>query len=276
MENASKALIFAASVLIAVMLFAFMFYMFRHFGNIAQNTYDLMDTEEVDAFNSQFLNYATTDSATISKTTTDGSIIVDSTVEYKKVFSNPSVYSGERYTKALIAASQNLNKVTDIVSAVNLAISINDENNNSYKYNTNLEVASSVEIIVDLGSNTFGFSSYGTNGNSHYRYLLIEPNSKVKANNIYGISTNYVLNSQTLENKYKTKYERATTLFNNITSNNVSTYKMLAELRDSKVINYDNKSYTIYKYYFEGSYEINETTGLIDSVKFKLIEDKNF
>lgn len=47
-------------------------------------------------------------------------------------------------------------------------------------------------------------------------------------------------------------------------------------MRDSKVISYDNRTYTVYKYYFVGSYQINESTGLIETVKFTLYKDNFF
>ena len=53
-------------------------------------------------------------------------------------------------------------------------------------------------------------------------------------------------------------------------------YDVLTEMRESKVIEYRNRSYTVYRYYFTASYELNQNTQLIETVKFKLLEDKNF
>ncbi|MBR2289639.1 MAG: hypothetical protein IJ867_03295 [Clostridia bacterium] len=59
MENASKALIIAASVLIAIMLMSFMLYTFRRFATIARNTEADMSELEIQAFNSKFIHYET-------------------------------------------------------------------------------------------------------------------------------------------------------------------------------------------------------------------------
>ena len=52
---------------------------------------------------------------------------------------------------------------------------------------------------------------------------------------------------------------------------------MLEELRDTKVIEDRSlKSYTVHKYYFFGEVVFNDFTGLIETVKFSLVEDKKF
>ena len=151
-----------------------------------------------------------------------------------------------------------------------------------YRYN-NLETQSSVEIIIDLGSykNEFEFSKI-KNTSSYYQYLVIEPNKSVKPKNIYGISSGYNLTTTESTNT-KNKIENINNFQNmfvndksNVKYNAISVYNMLEELRTTKVIDQENNSYTVYKYYFMGETFVNEESGLIETVKFTLVKDKNF
>lgn len=57
MENASKALIMAAGVLLGVMLISFAVYLFSTFGSYSNDVYLQMEERRMDAFNSQFTKY---------------------------------------------------------------------------------------------------------------------------------------------------------------------------------------------------------------------------
>lgn len=57
MENASKALIMAAGVLIGVMLISFAVYLFSVFGDYSGEVQSQMEARRVEAFNTQFTKY---------------------------------------------------------------------------------------------------------------------------------------------------------------------------------------------------------------------------
>ena len=57
MENASKALIIAGSVLIAILLISLGLFIFKTTSGVTNQTQDLGKTLEVQQFNSQFLKY---------------------------------------------------------------------------------------------------------------------------------------------------------------------------------------------------------------------------
>ena len=57
MENASKALIMAASVLLGVMLLAVGVYLFYAYSDYSSNAYEQMEQAQIDQFNIQFLKY---------------------------------------------------------------------------------------------------------------------------------------------------------------------------------------------------------------------------
>ena len=118
MENASKALIIVADI--------------------------RLSQREVEDFNAKFENYDTFGSHSlddvISTTYQRGNLRTDLetvSAKYKDLFAPGSNSSGssinlieskEYYNKLLIAASRSLNTISDVVSAVNDAIDINDRN----------------------------------------------------------------------------------------------------------------------------------------------------
>jgi len=297
MENASKALIFAASTIIAIIILSFMVYIFRRFGATARSTEKRYSAQEIQAFNSKFINYETEGSHSLDdkiaiiyyrgrKGATDSDTRYYS---YREIFNRNGElrFAGDIssskyeetyacYHKALIGASQTLNKVSDVVTAINDAIDVNDKNNNGYRYDY-LEIQNSVEIIVDLGDNgtrtsdinKFNFSKIGAT-NQHYRYLVIEPNSYVKAKHIYGSSSITTSGTNTAQKEQNTKLN----IFKS--SNEISVYDMLDELRNTEIIMDDSKDYMVYQYYFFGEVFVNETTGLVETVKFTLVKDNKF
>lgn len=57
MENASKALLMAAGVLIAILALTLFTYIFQTMGDNASNIYDMLNQSEIDQFNQQFFNF---------------------------------------------------------------------------------------------------------------------------------------------------------------------------------------------------------------------------
>ncbi len=57
MENASKALIMAAGVLLGVMIISFAVYLFSTFGSYSNDVYTQMEATRMEAFNSQFTKF---------------------------------------------------------------------------------------------------------------------------------------------------------------------------------------------------------------------------
>ena len=277
MENVSKALIMAASVLIGIVLLSMLIFIFKRFGDTARSTDKRLSQREINSFNAKFVSYETggnhneTDQFGVTQVGEYGFASETTNFSYEDVFKKNSVFTtGSKkkfYNRALITASQNLNKVSDVVSAINDAIDINDRNNNGYLYD-GLEVQNSVEIIVDLGSKKFNFNKQIGTTNSYYQYLMIEPNEFVRAKNVYGFTS---VSNDKIENVNKFN-ETVNKDANNI----VKVYDMLEELRDTKIIEENNKKYTVYKYYFFGEVVFNKITNLVETVKFTLVEDKKF
>lgn len=58
MENATKALLIAAGVLIGIIILSILAYEFAYFSNVSENIKNSMKQEDIFAFNSQFETYA--------------------------------------------------------------------------------------------------------------------------------------------------------------------------------------------------------------------------
>ena len=65
MENASKALIMAAAVLIGVMIISLAVYLFLYFGSYAEGVENQNNENQISQFNSQFLSYQGKEGLTI-------------------------------------------------------------------------------------------------------------------------------------------------------------------------------------------------------------------
>ena len=275
MENASKALIIAASILVAIALMSFMVFMFRRFGDIARNTEKKWSDQEIEAFNNKFIHYETGGNHDI---TTDqigiiyyrgraGSDPQRLSFTYKQVLKK-DITNKDQYFKALVGVSQSLKKCTDVVSAINDAIDINYNNSNGYM-NNYVEKQASIEIIVDLNGLQGDFAEPIRN----YKYLVIEPNKNVKAKTVYGFNGtgNFTTGA---DNTSKRLSNIDTLSFGE--SNSINVYDILENMRDTEVITNDGKDHVVYKYYFLGEVYTNKSTDLVETVKFTLVEDEGF
>lgn len=65
MENASKALIIAAEVLIGVMILSIGAYLFAKFANYSKENYQIIEDRQIAEFNNQFLKYTGNNDCTI-------------------------------------------------------------------------------------------------------------------------------------------------------------------------------------------------------------------
>ena len=283
MENASKALIIAGSVLITVMLMSFMIFMFRRFKTIAKDTETNLSELEIQAFNAKFVNYETggthslTDKigVTLNRGRTVGTTTLSDPVtesyQYSRVF-NGSISNKDYYYKALVATSQTLNTAADVVTAINDAIDTNYNNSNGYLYNY-VEEQTSVEIIVDLNGMQTSFTNSPI---KNYRYLIIEPNKEVKSKKVYGFASGSVDFSVDGNNTSK-RLSRINSLKTQFTDTNaINAYDILENMRDTEHINNDGKDYIVYKYYFFGQVLKNSKTHLVETVKFTLVKDAKF
>lgn len=71
MENASKALIMAATILLGVMIIAIGVYLFSSYAQYSSSTYKKIEQAQIDQFNSQFLKYYGSEEITLKKYDSD-------------------------------------------------------------------------------------------------------------------------------------------------------------------------------------------------------------
>lgn len=65
MENASKALLMAAGVLIGVLILSLAAYLFVYFGSTSQQIHEQNEENQINEFNSKFTSYVGKDNITI-------------------------------------------------------------------------------------------------------------------------------------------------------------------------------------------------------------------
>lgn len=240
MENASKALVMAAGVLIGVLLISFMIYLFND-ASVLTKSYDLRELEKlISKYNANFTTYQTSNA---DKFKVGANYEIDSSTEYR--------------------ASVELNKISDVISAVNKAQSNNFTTSGGYR--THTEYVNSLAIVIDIKN-----SSILTNiTNPKPKYIII-PDSEIKVGMLYGVDD---AKCNTILNNWKTKINT------NIETNceEVEVSKFLELFRENTIkVNGDGKNYTSYKYYFIGETIQNEYTQKINQINFTLIENTNF
>lgn len=92
MENASKALVMAASVLIGIILLSIMVYMFVNFAVTSAEIHKENDQNQLNQFNSQFTSYVGKEGLTIYDVVTVANLATESNIyyEFPKIASDPS------------------------------------------------------------------------------------------------------------------------------------------------------------------------------------------
>ena len=129
MENAVKALIMVAGLIIGVLVIGLLVYLFRIGGNVASNYEQSMSEGEIASFNAKFEKY-------ITKLTTNPE-------------ANSEANSGANngYSNLFIQQSNNIH---DIVSVINLAYDVNTQLKSS-----NSTDGLQVELIVDASTHYY-------------------------------------------------------------------------------------------------------------------------
>lgn len=90
MENASKALVIAGGILLAVLIISVMLYMYTAIGKASQREQDVLKTEELSAFNKQYESYNKS-----SMYGTDVITVLNKAIDNNKKYGNQSGYTIE-------------------------------------------------------------------------------------------------------------------------------------------------------------------------------------
>lgn len=252
MENASKALIMVVSILIGVMIIAFMTYMFSNASNLGKRQEIRESEKRISAFNAKFQVYETLNEGLINPDSNNRNL-------YKTVY-------------ARFNASKELNKISDVITAVNEAYDINYQNSNEYKAGY-IEYTNGMVIVLDLKKNGVIDDIAGSGKDSKSKYVIF-PHKNIKSGYLYGMSdTEFDSLMKKIKNHDKnidiSGYQK------------VECSKFLEAFRESRTATSadnppDNNTYILYKYYFSGELNINSTTSKIDRVTFTLAIDEKY
>lgn len=178
MENASKALLMTASILIGLIILSLGIYLVNTFKSFSQNYNDSMEIQRMGQFNAQFIAFSTRNNVSIHEIMT--------LTNYAKEFNNTNNMQPveEQYIKVYITFKEKGKKF-------NLTDESTYPNNGEYYKNSN-------KFINSLLDGTYVYSLYGVDveKNGQYQYDYDETNKKKIYYNCYTCK-NYEVNSQT-------------------------------------------------------------------------------
>lgn len=228
MENASQALFMAAGVLVAVMVISIGIFLVTSASSVSENFDQTMSQTEVLKFNAQFEKFATSELGVPE-------VLEDA--EAKDIIENT------RY-----------NIASDVVSAVNLAYSLNAD------YNYDVQRGIQVKII-GLEGGTCGITpllqkKYHERAVSA-KMIVADDNGKI-----------YPL----INKNEKSDYESISILPSN-SQELKNMNELLQDKMNCKIYKRKYNVYKIYEYYFSGEVSLNSETGLVDEIVFSLVDN---
>lgn len=205
MENATQALVIAGGVLIAVMIISLGIYLFSSASVISESYDATMSENDIQQFNNKFQIYS-------KKYKSDGA-------ESEKTF----------------------NLASEVVSAVNLAYSINKKNN--------YDKQASVDVIIDFPEIN--------NADWKKKVYAIWPDKRIEANKIYcisGLPSSRIISTTPNE------------------SNSKDLNVFLDEFSKDNSEKFKDNLKRAYYYGFNGEVKIDSQTGLVNQVIFTVFE----
>lgn len=130
MENASKALIIAAGVLIGIMILSLAVYLFANFGSTAARIEKENSQNELIRFNTQFTKYDGMDRITIYDIVTVANLAKDNNAKYD--YTTEDRGKGE-YISVLLDGN-NVENLDDIINSLIKDNNLYDSNNDIKNY----------------------------------------------------------------------------------------------------------------------------------------------
>lgn len=104
MENASKALLMAAGVLIGMLILSLAIYLFLSFGSQSAKIHDEQETQRLEQFNSQFTSYQTKEDITIYDIVTVANLASENNIYYELPRRN-ATNGNDNYIQVTVADS---------------------------------------------------------------------------------------------------------------------------------------------------------------------------
>ncbi len=161
MENASKALIMAASILIGIMILSLMVYLFTTFGATSAELHKQQATDRLNQFNSQFTSYEDKSGLTIYDVATVANLATENNKYYElpKVNTIPTKSTSDFYISVIISRPsetpknisggfRDTNYETNIQSEINTDLSkINQSSDKLSTYNCKAYISTITERV---------------------------------------------------------------------------------------------------------------------------------
>lgn len=251
MENASQALLIAGGVLIAILVISLGVYIFGTASSISEEYDRTMSATEISKFNAKFEGYEKNPYYAENDVQTNPNLpnykpLVKYTGSENVVKNNKENYSFTNY-----------NSISDVVSAMNLAYTINAKNN--YDVQTGVQVC-----ISGLKKDSDWLKYDGTTLSGKYGVtpLIQKLYDEDKANKNKDKNMMYFISDPNEKSNNNTKPTKLIPL-----------NFLLENFSESKL---QNGAKRVYKYGFKGEVSKNSETGLIDIIKFSLIENVTY
>ena len=115
MENASKALLMAAGVLIGVLILSLAVYLFVSFGTTSSELHKQQDSDRINQFNSQFTSYEGKEGVTIYDVITVANLATENNIyyEFNKRNNIPSTDTNDFYISVVLKNEYNNNELIE-------------------------------------------------------------------------------------------------------------------------------------------------------------------
>ena len=157
MENASKALLMAATILISVMLISLGTYLFATFGNYSKNINDNINQKTKQEFNAQFTKYETSETGelcTVYDIVTIINLVKNCNDQYEE-YSGGRILDYKKESNSYIYVKVHGTNITEISNINDLNSFINRHNttnNGEYKdkYNCTVKISNQTGLVKSI------------------------------------------------------------------------------------------------------------------------------
>lgn len=157
MENASKALLMAATILISVMLVSLATYLFATFGNYSKNINDNINQKTKQEFNAQFTKYETSETGepcTVYDIVTIINLAKNCNDQYEE-YQNGRIKEFLNDSNSYIYVTVNGETITEVSNTNDLNSFIsqhNTTNNGEYndKYNCTVNISNQTGLVKSI------------------------------------------------------------------------------------------------------------------------------
>lgn len=152
MENASRALLMAATVLISVMVISLGTYLFATFGNYSKQINSNLSSKQKQEFNAQFTKYEGGDPCTVYDIVTVINLAKNSNSqyeEYQDITKKPNDYknNSNAYIYVEINEEHNINETSDTTNLNNF---IENDVNENKKYTCTVNVNEQTDLVKSI------------------------------------------------------------------------------------------------------------------------------